>query len=280
MLPSNGRWTDSRELDYHITNKEMQILLNYVKEHYALKFYILLCLVWCRGFRVSEALFINFRDFPLRIKGDFSKITYREAKTNKIRYNEIVPQPVAELIRDYILTNSKLLGHYEGYLFHRHNGKRNKGAPVMSTNTAGAFMAKWRNGLKKDHPEFAEKYQHISYRCKPCGWEFNTRNRISAPEGDLCPKCNKLPDTTKQWRYRIGWHSLRRNFEDNGLEYSNDNYHFVQQMMHYTEIEVVQHYASRRRIREKIPDFFKDHITPLFQKFERYDEAQTSLMKF
>lgn len=279
VLPSNGRYV-SQEYDYHVCNDEVKVLLRYVRDRYSAKMYLLLCLVWSRGMRVSEALHVNFRDFPLRRHGDFSRLDFREAKTNKLRTNEIVVGPVADLIKEYILSNPLILSHYEGYLFHRRNGKRVRGHPVMSTETAGAFMKKWREGLvKAGHTGFGDRYVHRNWHCSACRQTMSEKQKAGWL-GLACPLCGRTLEERERVNYRAGWHSLRRNFEDNGLDYSGDNTWFIKSLMGYRDIRVIESYASKKRQRAKIPDFFDNCIMPTFNGFERYDESQTSLQSF
>jgi integrase len=275
LLPDNGVYCVPN-YDYHMNNLEVQELLSHVRDFWARKFFVLASIIWSRGLRVSEGLFINFRDFPLRDQGIFTELMYREAKTNKVKTVSL-PVPVAEEVREYIVSNPMILSHYEGFLFFRRNGRRFKGAPVMSTETAGAFMSKWRNSIGRVNPKFLEKYPHKNYYCKFCGGKWNERERHEEGVRDVCPKCKKDLKCVTTHRYRIGWHSLRRNFEDNGLEYSGDNVYFVKEMMGYSDIRVVDHYASKKRLRAKIPEFMQEHITPLFNKFSKFDKEQTSL---
>lgn len=279
MLPSNGKYCN-QELDYHVTNDEIKQLLHHVKQHYSQKMYLLASLVWSRGFRISEALAVNVKDFPLARYGNFSRLNFREAKTNKKRNNEIIVDPVAELIRDYILSNPLILTHYEGYLFFRRNGKRWHNMPVMTPETVGAFMAKWRRSLSKKNPAFNEKYTHHNYTCGNSRHTLNDKKHHELGRLTWCLKCKRPLQKKQVIRYRISWHSLRRNMEDNGLDYSNDNVYFVKEMMHYKDVRIVDHYASKRRLRAKVPQFFEECITPAFNEFRSYDDAQKPLSAY
>jgi hypothetical protein len=102
------------------------------------------------GLRCSECSAISIYDF----KNDYSALDYRQAKTNKIVYNEPVPEPLRQVLKAYIYQNAHKLDN--GLLF----GKR------LSTETIGSFWSKWRRGcaqMFKDNT-WLDRYDNKRYR--------------------------------------------------------------------------------------------------------------------
>ena len=111
-----------------------------------------------------------------------------------------------------------VLSHYEGYLFFRRSGRRWKGAPVMSSETAGAFFAKWRNGLGCRFPSFLDRYEHKSFECVMCLSRFKQKELVGFDKG-FCPKCNGFLRAVVSVNHRVSWHSLRRFYENGDCFY-------------------------------------------------------------
>lgn len=226
MLVSNGR-NPKVERNYHITTEELKLLFEYSRR-YSSKFQLLIALCAFRGLRVSEALAINILDFS---DTTFTKLTYREAKTNKMQHNKPIIQPLAEMIKAYVVTNSHRLS--DGYLFPYHNKKQKR--PYLRTEVIGAWMAKLRNLVGKDHPAFLEGYT------------------VKAESGKTL------------YRYRIGFHSFRRWFETHLHDSTNDVY-TVKEVMSYADFAPLNAYLNRSRVLQREGEILHKAFTPLLQE--------------
>ncbi len=118
MLSDNGRKVKN-DLNYHMTHEEVKILYNHIVDHCQMKYEIYFWLALTRVMRPSEVLAINIMDFKHWARVDYSRLTFREAKTNKIRSNELIIEPVANLIKQYVITHNLK----NGFLFPWHNRK-------------------------------------------------------------------------------------------------------------------------------------------------------------
>ena len=104
--------------------------------------------------RCSECAAINIYDFI----DDFKFLTYRQAKTNKMIYNDPVPDPLRKPIKAYILLNQHRLK--QGFLFPNYTGK----GLIHTTECIGAFWSKWRKGIGKTNPRWLDRYDNHRYR--------------------------------------------------------------------------------------------------------------------
>lgn len=156
MLTSNGR-NASECRNYHMSITELTILLKFVKDKYDPKWFVAIMIQFSLGLRASEMLAIQVQDF----KDHFRLLDYRQAKTNRMIYNEPVPEPLAKLIITYIFYNQHRLK--DGFLFSNYTGKGRK----ITTETYGAFWTKWRRAIAKTHSRFKDNYLvngHVRYR--------------------------------------------------------------------------------------------------------------------
>lgn len=136
MLPSNG--LDPKTFNnYHMALDELKLLLRVVQKHYDPMWYLGIILQFSFGMRASEMLHIQVSDFSRK----FTRLTYRQAKTNRIIYNEPVLAPVSELVINYIYHNQHRLKN--GWLF---PGKNN--GPMLHA-TYASMWSKWRRKCSK-----------------------------------------------------------------------------------------------------------------------------------
>ena len=213
MLPDNGRQVKQYH-NYHITIEELKVLLKWVKMHVKdSKYEISILLMAFRGMRPSEALAVNRLDF----NKDFTRLTYREAKTNKIRSKEVIIKPVARRIKAYFKMNKHRL--IDGWLFPSHCNpvKTKKGISYyqkfMTSQSFADRFADFRYKIGKKYPSFNEKYSH---KCKT---------------------------GTEQWRYRINPYSLRRFFTTYVFINNKFNEQLVREIQEYsTEFDFCKHY--------------------------------------
>jgi len=215
MLPSNGKKVKQYH-NYHITKEELSILLRWIKKHIKdSKYEIAILLMAFRGMRPSEALAVNRLDF----NSDFTRLTYREAKTNKLRMNEVIVKPLARRIKAYFEMNKHRL--IDGWLFPSHCNpvKKRKGIvyyqKFMTSQSFADRFSDFRWRIAKKHPTFNEKYQHF---CR---------------------------NGTEQWRYRIHPYSLRRFFTTYVFINNNFNEQLVREIQEYsTDFDFCKHYIK------------------------------------
>lgn len=227
MLNDNGRIIKIRN-NYHITSDELKILLRYANECMSSKMQLLFALCAFKGLRVSEALAINIMDFE---DSTFTKLTFREAKTNKMRHASPIIPPMAEMIKAYVSTNGHRLT--DGYLFPYYTSKKKA---HMTTPTAEAMFAKLRKRIGKEHPQFLQKYP-------------------------MRTKAGKMI-----FRYRIGFHSLRRWFETSIFD-NTKSLHTVKEIMRYTKFEPLNAYLNRYKVHENEAMILQKTFNPIFKKF-------------
>lgn len=213
MLPDNGRRV-KQHFNYHMTLEEVKVILQYVKMHCSLKWEIALLLMLTRGMRPAEVLSLNVLDF----NEDYSEVTFREAKTNKIRIKEVVIPEVAEMIRVYVAANTKSRYIVDGYLFPFHNVKSG-GLPFMNTETFGAWFSSVRHGIIKEYPEYAASFKE----------RYPFQMKTGKP----------------QMRYRIGLYSFRRFFETSLYLQTGNSLAAVKEIMEYgSKFDPMKHYIK------------------------------------
>lgn len=200
-----------------MTISEWKNIICWVKKNKKLKWFVFLMILSFRGMRPQEALAINVMDFIQATghRDDYSKITYREAKTNKVRVREHIIKPLAQLIKTYVDMNN-YFETQEGYLFY-HYRKRYKGMPFMSSRAASVWFAEEvRNPMKKDHEYMREWYP------------------ITQKNGYL------------QKRYRINLYSFRRWFETYiymNNEFAPRSIALIKEIMDYnSKFDPIKHY--------------------------------------
>ena len=194
------------------------------------KFQLLVAICSFRGLRISEALGINILDFK---DDSFNRLTYREAKTNKVQQNRPIIKPLADMIKAYIYTNRHLLK--DGYLFPYYSSRR---LPHMDTKTGEAFFSKMRKIIGRDHPGFLDKY------------EIKTENGKT------------------MFRYRICFHSCRRWFE-NHLFGQTNNINIVKTVMDYADFEPLNAYLNRFEVIDKEPEILNKAFADVFQSMNK-----------
>lgn len=150
MLPDNGKKIKVR-YNYHMSLEELKILLNHLREHYDIKWFLIVILQFCLGLRASEVLAIQIWDF----KDHFNYLNYRSAKTNKLIYDEPIMEPLKNLLIAYITNNLHRLE--DGYLFPVYTGKRRKGK-FLTTISYLASWSKWRKTIGQEYPRFLDHY--------------------------------------------------------------------------------------------------------------------------
>lgn len=159
--------------------------------------------------RPQEYLAVNVCDFSC----DFTMLTFREAKTNKLRINEPIPLLVAQKIRLYVQLNSFRLK--EGFLFPFYSKKVN-GLPFMSSKVFDSWFSKIRHEIAKKYPKFNDRYP---FACA---------------------------NNTTQMRYRINVYSLGRRFFETYLFINNNfNLALVKEIMEYSsKFDPMKHYIK------------------------------------
>ena len=229
MLKDNGREVKERR-NYHMTTEELGLLFDYSKR-WSSKFQLLVAICAFRGLRISEASSINILDFR---DDNFDKLTYREAKTNKMQQNRPIIKPLADMIKAYVYTNRHLLK--DGYLFPFYNSKSK--APHMTTGVAEAFFSKMRKIIGRDHINFLDKY------------EINTEN-------------GKIIN-----RYRISFHSLRRWFETH-LLHEDVSVYAIKEIMNYSDYEPLNCYLNRFEIIDQEPEILNKAFSSVFETLNK-----------
>lgn len=147
MLADNGKKTKQKR-NLHILLEEFTILLDHVRTKYSMRWFLMLIIQFSMGMRCSEMLAINLADFS----SHFSKLDYRQAKTNKMIYDEPVPPAVQQLIIAFLIRNAHTC--IDGYFFPRHVGKGH-----VTTETYNAAWCKWRQEIGKKHDSFLDLYE-------------------------------------------------------------------------------------------------------------------------
>lgn len=247
MLPDNGRRVKPKN-NYHITPEELKFLFNYIRLHCDTKYEIIISLMAFRGMRPKEALACNMLDFS----ESYTKLTYREAKTNKIRHNQTIVKPLAKRIATYISMNKHRLT--DGWLFPYNTKKtRSKGGkiyiqPFMDSMTFAVYFSKIRWALAKNYNSFNEKYM------------FKYKNGRS------------------KFVYRIHPYSLRRFFET--YFYINNNYNLalLKEIMDYSsKFDPMKSYIKIIHREKQRSQYIQDTFTPLAN---RLISNQTTLEEF
>lgn len=239
MLQDNGRQV-KQERNYHITTEELAILFKYARR-FGTKYQLMLLIGAFRGLRISEICAINILDFA---NSNFDKLTYREAKTNKLNHNKPIIPELATMIKTYVITNRHLLT--DGYLFPYYASRRK--APHMTVGVASSWFGKLRRIIGRDHPSFLDRYNIV------------------------------LENGRVQVRYRIGWHSLRRWFETN--VHSKTDIHTIQRIMNYSKMDTLNHYLSKYEVLKREPLVLENALSPVFTSFIQLDKNQTKLRYF
>ena len=224
-----------------MTIEELGELLNMLREQYDPKWYVCVLTQFLLGMRASEVLSIQLWDF----KNDFSKLDYRQAKTNKIISDEPVPSALRLALISYIVNN--LHRFKNGYLFSKDMGN---GIRIVTT-VYGAFWAKWR---------------------KACAKRFGVHwvDRYDIPNG--------------QRRYRICSHSLRRlhrtsltkNVESG--EYNKD--WLISQICHYDDFKTFLKYKNEFEVLEARKEFIEPALQPVISRVLGMSKGQTSISDF
>ena len=161
---------------------------------------------------------------------NFSKLTYREAKVNKLQHNRPLIEPLADMCRLYVKTCHKKFR--EGYLFHHYTRLKTVDLrPFMDIKTAGAFLTKLRRDIGKEYPQIMERYV------------FETDSGST------------------QTRYRVSFHSLRRWFETN-LKEKSDVY-VVKEIMNYSKYEVLNSYLNRANVMTREKEILSEAFNPI-----------------
>jgi hypothetical protein len=228
MLASNGRKVKQR-LNYHMTETEVKIIFQYVREHCSLKYEIALLLLLTRGLRPQEMLAVNILDFKHE-PYPYAKLTYREAKTNKIRLNETIIPQVADRIKAYVLLNQHQIK--DGFLFPFYNKKVN-GQPFMDSKVFSTWFSEIRQDIGKKHPKFLERY------------ELETANG------------------NKQIRYRISVYSFRRFFETYLYINNRFNIALLKEIMEYSsKFDPIKHYIRFFHEEEQKAEVLQNTFNP------------------
>ncbi|MBD3203949.1 tyrosine-type recombinase/integrase [Candidatus Woesearchaeota archaeon] len=238
MLPSNGKQV-RQTYNYHMTPDELQVLFKHVDEHCSMKYKIALLLMVSRGMRPSEALAVNVADF-VHEPYFFAKLTFREAKTNKLRQKEKIVKPVADQIYLYVKLNRFRLK--EGFLFPFYT-KKSEGLPFMDSKTFGAWFSKIRQQIGKKHKNFLDKHT------------------ITTSTGK------------KQNRYRINTYSLRRFFETYLYVNNGFNLAALKEIMEYSsKFDPMKHYIKYFHKEKEKNDTLEETFTPLVKALIGMDE--------
>ena len=243
MLPSNGREANTK-WNYHMTIQELSILLKYLKENVDPKFFVMVLTQFGMGMRCSEMLHINMYDF----RDKYSKLTYRQAKSNEILPDEPVPEPLQKIIIAYIYHNAHRM--IDGYLFSdpKIHNKKNK-MPTYTTETYGSYWAKWRQAVGKKHPGFLD--HHFITSCS--GRQMKM--------------------------YRIGTHSLRR-LHRTVLANNVENPFILKELCNYKDISTLDRYVNGFKIREHKAQYLDPIIGPVISDAALTAAGQTRLGEY
>lgn len=226
MLDDNGRKV-KQNLNYHMKISEIKLIFEHINKHCAMKFEIALLLMLTRGMRPSEALAVNICDFS----ENYTRLTFREAKTNKLRLKEVVIPLVADRIRAYVELNGHALK--DGFLFPFYT-KKSMGRPYMSAQVFATWFCTIRQKIAKDHPQFNEKYT------------FKTST------GEY------------QKRYRINVYSFRRFFETYLYIHNKFNLALLKEIMLYSsKFDPMKHYIKFFQDEQEKTQVLHTTFTPL-----------------
>jgi integrase len=226
MLNDNGRKV-KQHLNYHLKISEIKTIFEYVNKHCSMKWHTALLLMLCRGLRPAECMAINICDFS----DDYTRLTFREAKTNKLRFKEFIIPIVAQRIKAYIELNNHSLK--EGFLFPFYTKKSNN-RPYMSAQVFATWFCTIRGKIAKIHPEFNERYT------------FKTANG------------------KYQVRYRINLYSFRRFFETYLYIHNKFNLALLKEIMLYSsKFDPVKHYIKFFQDEQEKTQVLQATFTPL-----------------
>ena len=236
MLASNGKIPKQRN-NYFMSLDEISLLLKFLRKHYDPKWFLFVLIQFSLGLRCSECAAINIVDF----KDKFKWLNYRQAKTNKMIYNEPVPEPLRLLIINYVMRNQLRL--VDGYLFPNYSGK----GSYYSTETIGCFWTKWRIG---------------------CAKEYKTDKWL-----------DKYPQKDNKLRYRIGSHSLRR-LHRTTLSKKISNDWLLAQLCHYDDMSSFLRYKNEFEVLENAEQLILPHMNPIVSRISDISLGQRSLNDF
>lgn len=298
MLPDNGRIPKERR-NYFMTLKEFEQLIRYLTRHYDSKWVLYNLYQFGMGMRASEVCAINMYDF----KDTFKLLTYRQAKTNKMIYNEPVPDPLRLATIEYIKLNAHRLK--DGYLFPNYTGIRNKGCPIHSVETINTFWTKWRRGCAKEYKSerWLDSYKIITRKYRILS-ELNkgTKNqeKLAKIIGDgkkkirnnlYDYKCRgfineklKLTEKGKDYiktpryeiRHRISSHSLRRlHRKELSKEIKND--WILAKLCHYDDMGAFLKYKDEFEVLEDSEKYLMPILNPILNNISAFAKGQTQM---
>ncbi len=225
MLNDNGKKV-KQHLNYHLKVDEIKTIFEYINKHCAMKFEIALLLMLTRGMRPAEALAVNVCD----LSDNYTRLSFREAKTNKLRLKEAILPLVSVRIKAYIELNRFRLK--EGFLFPFYT-KKSKGCPYMSSQVFSTWFCEIRKKIAAYHPNFNDKYS------------------IKVKGG-------------YQIRYRINVYSFRRFFETYLYINNKFNIALLKEIMHYnSKFDPVKHYIKYFQSEDEKTKVLERTFTPL-----------------
>lgn len=266
MLPDNGKYVKQRN-NLHMTFHEFVTIIRHAKKNHHPKIVLLLYVQYGLGLRASEALAIQIQDF----KENFRKLNYRQAKTNKMIYNEPVPDDVRLMILDYLEKNLHSLKN--GYLFPGLRGGH------MKMENYGGYFSKWRKQLGGD---FLDKYDYKIWDCEVC----NTRGRRKSWSDERmhkmglngeCPMCGAQLVMRTVHQYHISSHSLRRLHRTTVGRAYKENLHLASQLCHYADVKTFEDYLNGFEIMAVREKYLLPVIDPVLGEITRLHKDQTSL---
>jgi hypothetical protein len=239
MLPSNGKTPKERN-NMFITLDEFSQLLTYLSKFYDTKWYVFCLIQMGMGMRCSEVAHIQVFDFGYQ----FKSLTYRTAKVNRV-VTDPVPTFLQEVIKAYVFQNSHRMK--DGYLFPAHNASH----PCYSSETIGAFWAKWRKGC-------AEYYKNVRWLDK---YEYKTG----------------------MMRYRVASHSLRRlhrdYFSDKAEKLGLTDFQ-ISKLLHYEKFEAYLKYKNEFKTLEHADKIILPIMNPILAKLTNEVKGQTYLSSY
>ena len=269
MLPDNGKPIKEKR-NLHMTLEELTIILEHIKKRYAMRAYLAVIYQFAMGQRCSETLATNVADFS----GHFRKVDYRQAKTNKMIYDEPVPEALGKLIISFLVTN----GHtcVDGHFFPRHVGKG-----PMNTETYNTMWCRWRKEIGKTRPEFLDKYPHYLYRCDLCRLKWSEEERRTDDIGTTCPRCKSvLRKEFKKWTYRVASHSLRRLHRTLLSDNHPDKLFLLSKLCHYEKFEKFETYVNQYKLMQQRMEIIMPIINPIVHQIMRMPKDQTKITSF